>query len=103
MTKAPASIKIGGQFYSVEEAKELRNDKGEPLFGDCDEDILQIRYEKGMRRGKRQEIILHEVLHLVMSDLGLEKEAEEKLVTISSKSLLQILRDNPQLVSFLTT
>ena len=47
--------------------------------------------------------VLHEILHACADVVGVDDDkAEERVVTVLSPALLQVLRDNPRLVEWLT-
>lgn len=100
MDKMPTEIKVGCHVYSV-----LRKTKQQmpDCLGECDFDNLQISVRKSLRLSKAQETILHETLH-ACTDPSLKegKAREEDFVNTVSPVLLQVLKDNPELVKYLT-
>lgn len=90
----PVSIRVGAHDYSVEMTAGRVLDAN----GDCDFDKLRIRLAKRMRRSKLREIIVHEILHACAYPTDLD---EEPFVTVIAPVLVQVIRDNPQLIDFL--
>jgi hypothetical protein len=49
------------------------------------------------------DVILHELLHAIWWDGGLEKgDDEERVVRVLATRLMQVWRDNPALIKFIT-
>ena len=100
MDKMPDQIKVGCHVYVVQrKTKQQMPD----CIGECDFDNLQISVRKSLRLSKAQETLLHEALH-ACTDPSLKegKSREEDFVNTVSPVLLQVLKDNPELVKYLT-
>jgi hypothetical protein len=97
----PASVKVGPHVYSIvrKSSSVMKNN-----LGLCDVDSLQIWIKQKMRKSKCQEILLHELLHSTVHPTSNNGDTmdEEKFVTVSAPVLLGVLRDNPDLVEYLT-
>lgn len=110
----PTTIKVGPLVYDVIvdalaiakeqiEARELR-------LAACDEKNLRITLDPTLPPGMARATLLHEVLHAVTALTTLAKivvdtdpeETDERIVGILEMPLLAVLRDNPQLVAYLT-
>lgn len=97
----PRTIRIGPHSYVVRRVTEAEMPEDN---GDCNFDRLEIALQRGLRRSKAREILLHEVLHgcthpsLNQADRTF---TDEDFVTAIAPALLQTLRDNPKLVAFL--
>ena len=99
--KLPKSVKIGPHTYNIKE--DLPPEGG--LYG-------SFQSEEGIRLDPRmaslshkQEVILHEILHSIVLNFIpqlKDEEAEEQIVTVMANSLVLVLKDNPELVEFLT-
>lgn len=103
MAKAmPGSVKVGPHVYSVSRSPSAA--LGDAL-GDCDCTTLRIRVRARLRRSKAQEILLHEIIHAILNGplLGTEKYDDEVYIEATAGVLLQVLRENPELVIYLTT
>jgi predicted SprT family Zn-dependent metalloprotease len=101
----PHTIKVGPHVYSV--VRKTGEEMPEAL-GDTDFDANEIRIRKNMRKTKSQEIVLHELLHACTYPSftgayeGEEKLMTEEFVNAVAPVLLQVLKDNPKLVEYLT-
>lgn len=97
----PTSVKVGAHVYNVfrKSAVEL----GEDNLGHCDSAALQIWVKKRLRISKAQEILLHEILHAItLQALGCERPyTDEEFITVIAPILLQVLRENPELLEYL--
>lgn len=78
--------------------------------GLSDHTELTIDLSPFMAPGLRKEILLHEVAHCVHAAVGLGLDlndekvpvTEEQVVTRTAPVWLQVLRDNPKLLAYLT-
>jgi len=102
MAEIPKSVTIGPHKYTILRCPKVV-DQGRDLNGECDPDELVIRLRKYMRRSMSREILLHEVMHALAANGGspIPDKMEEKFVTVMAPALLQVLRDNPDLLKFL--
>ena len=59
----------------------------------------------GMAPGFKRQTMIHEILHQVFTDSGaqIEKDTEEQICRALEAGLYGVLRDNPDLVAWLTT
>lgn len=105
MPTIPRTIKVGPHVYTVVRA--TAEDKPD-ILGHADFDAMEIVLRKGLRTTKLKEILLHELLHCCTypSFTGVYEENEkytpEDIVNAVAPPLLQMLKDNPKLVEFLT-
>lgn len=90
----PSQIKAGPHLYSVVR-KPVRG-----CNGLCETDKLLITIAPRLRRSKGQEICLHEALHAIWPA---NLPWEEKVIEALTPVLLQLLQENPELVSYLTS
>lgn len=100
----PKSLKVGSFVYSVSFSPDLA---AHDELGTMNCDTLRISIQDGLSVQKQREVILHEALHTaycVPNILAGEKPAftEEQSVYLTAPHLVMILRDNPDLVKFLT-
>ena len=103
MPDLPKLVKIGGQSWRLR--KRLRDDGTEGFtYGRTTVRFSLIEINRRASIGNRRDTVTHEVLHALLSCFphGMEEEAEEKFVASLSPHLLALLRDNPQLIKFLT-
>lgn len=113
--KPPTHVRIGPYRYRVELAdlgdmadpEDEREDNG---FGEYAPEVETIRLNKNQRPDSLADTLLHEVLHAVLGYTGAQEmlktfndSAEEFVVSALTGELLNVLRRNPSLVSFLTS
>lgn len=72
-------------------------------MGDKSQQLIQLR--PGMAPGFARQILIHEIVHQLFDDSGLELEtqAEEQICLSLQAPLLGVLQDNPELVAWLTS
>jgi hypothetical protein len=106
--KPPKTIKVGSRIYKVSaRRRDLHRTQSEiqqSVLGATMNHRLKIHLDKKAAAGVVQETLLHEVLHAVTEFTGLDDnlgESEEDFVNRLSPVLLQVLRDNPELVEYL--
>lgn len=101
----PKKAKVGPHTYTlraVENLESLTDQTGGVTFSEA-----VIVYDPAQAHTQLRDTLLHELLHCVIFETPLRKELkdseeEEKLVWTLSPRILALLRDNPQLVAFLT-
>lgn len=85
-------INIAGISYTVEP---FETDVDRNLMGRLAYDTAQIYVRKDLPIDKKYETLLHEVLHAVYMNAGLQQgDEEEKIVTALSSGLYQFLKEN---------
>lgn len=103
--KLPKRIKICHQTWRIEpvrllfEGDDLLN--GEPMYGRTIRAKTLIQIATHPSKGQRRDTLLHEILHAIIGNTTLKGD-EEKLVRQVTPYLLGALRDNPDLVAYLT-
>lgn len=111
----PLHAFIGNKTYQIQWVTEdewqtagKRGDKeGATFQGVC---VIEVRLCPGYSEDHLRENLLHELLHGVWAETGLTNyygdldrvNLEESLVGMQSPSLLFILRQNPEVVAYLT-
>ena len=86
------TIKISGIDYSVDG---FDTDVDRNLMGRLSYDTAQIYIRNDLPIDKKMETLLHEVMHAVYMNAGLQPgDEEEKVVTALSSGLYQFLKDN---------
>lgn len=104
----PESVKVGPHVYTLTRLpkEEMPKTDGVPQSGECDYDSLSISIQKGpgIKRSKTQEWTMHELLHACGYPNLIEKKlTEEEFVDAIAPVLLQVIRDNPDLIAYLTS
>ena len=95
--KLPDTIKIGLRTYTLE-VKDVVTNSDDVLWGLCDRASGKIEITQHHDLPVMQDTLVHEVLHAVYDDRGLEKgDEEERIVKALATGLVQVLVDNPKL------
>lgn len=98
----PKSVRVGPLTYKVvvSPEKEMFDSEGHKLYGQTLYAELTIRIRENIAHDKMCETLLHEVLHAAAFN---ESDSnEEAFVNGLAPWLLGVLRDNPDLLKFLT-
>ena len=99
MIKRPERIKIISKRFSIAYVPEGEGDLTEDKMGLCDTLHQQIWIEEGLEYDTQKETVLHEVLHAISDEMGLE--LTEAQVSGGVKGILAVLIDNPSFAKFL--
>jgi len=95
----PDSVRILGVKYPV--ATETNTDFTGTANGHIDGDAQAIRIADGLGPDKGRETLLHEVIH--GTSFAMCSDLTEHQVRSMANGLYAVLRDNPDLVPYLTT
>lgn len=97
LAKMPQQVKISPHTYTV-----VRTGFKDRI-GNCDFQKLQIFVRARLRRSKAQEILIHEVLHGCTHPTlnGHKRMTDEDFVEAIAPTLQQVLKDNPDLISYM--
>lgn len=96
--KIPKKLKIIGFEWQVKESQAIA-DEGN-CFGSTHTQNQIIYLEPKSPLQKKEQVLLHEILHAIWWQQGLgirfkdKKEIEEEVVTTLSQGLYQVLKDN---------
>lgn len=101
---------VGPHTYEVTVDKNAINacsSKSEDsLVGQCDTALCHIIIDPEQSASQLTDTLLHEVLHACFELIGassdIDHDTEEKLVRRLSPVLIQVLRDNPDLIEEIT-
>lgn len=86
------SVNIAGIRYDV---NEFEADVDRNLMGRLQYDTAQIFVREDIPLDKKFETLLHEAMHVVYMNAGLQQgDEEEKIVTALSSGVYQFLKDN---------
>ncbi len=98
----PESLRIGPFDYTVVEKPELECEKSGNI-GHLDSGAFEIGVALHVPPQRQAEVMLHEVFHGVFRGFGfdLDHDLEEKLVTLLAQGMLQVMRDNPEMIAWI--
>jgi len=98
--RMPQSVKVGPHTYPVlrKPASTMKD------HGLCDWNQVQILIRSRLRKSKAQEVLLHEVLHACTypNMACVVRKSDEDFVDVVAPTLLQVLQENPELLTYLT-
>ena len=93
--KIPNSIRIAGVEYEIQLVPNLNN--GTDLaYGhiDYENSVIELSETIGLGHQRRCITLLHEILHGIRDNNGMEIENEEAIVDMFAKGIYQVLQDN---------
>lgn len=93
----PEKLKIGGFEWSVQSHEDVSRESD--TFGSTHTATQKIFIEPNIPQQKKEQTLLHEILHAVWWQNGIErttedKKLEERVVHSLSMGLYQVLKDN---------
>ena len=94
----PKKLKIIGFEWQIKESQEIADEGA--CFGSTHTQSQTIYLEKRALTQKKEQVLLHEILHALWWQQGLsqrftkQKEIEEEIITTLSQGLYQVLKDN---------
>lgn len=83
--------KIGGVKYKVVQVKGLAKEHG--LMGQISYDNLLIKIDEDLPQGRKEETLVHELVHGIFYEAGFE-EQDEDMINRVGKVLYQVIQDN---------
>jgi len=92
------TITIGPLIYTVVEVEELASASGQ-LYGDIDYGRCRIRICADSDPQIRRITLWHEVLHGILAAAAQTEDHNEAHIDALAHGIVQVLRDNPELVS----
>ena len=105
----PDKVRIGSLSFTVSDDAGAHlgaeDEMSQRLYGMSDKSTERIVIRPGMSPGFKRQIMIHEIVHLLFDDSGLELETdvEEQICLSLQAPLLAVLKDNPDLVAWLTS
>lgn len=91
-------IRIGGIDYEVEEVPNLCTEDGtKRLNGHILYDSCRIRIDENLSQQTKSLVMWHEILHGILTHAGVQEQSEAQIEALSY-GIVQVLRDNPQLL-----
>lgn len=99
----PKSVRVGPLVYTIKRWSHMAGDNSE-AYGLCDRTTCVILVREDLSPQKAAEVLWHEVLHAAYSGAGLTvgEHFEERTVNALTYTTLQVIKDNPDLLVYLT-
>ena len=93
--KVPNKIRIAGVEYAVKYVDKLTHNYRE-TYGQIDFNSSEIRInsDPNFSEHTKNITLLHEIIHGIIQNNGIEIEDEEQIIEIISKGMYQVLQDN---------
>lgn len=92
----PAVVRVGSCDYAVEFVEHPLTLNDKECLGVVDFNMHRISINSNLGDRQQHELtFLHELLHAIVHERGLELENEELIVNELTRGLHQIIRDNP--------
>lgn len=99
MIKRPERIKVISKRFTIDYLPEGTDPLVDGKMGECDTSGQRICVEEGLTSDTQKEVILHEVLHAVSDEMGIDLSEEQ--VEGGARGILAVLIDNPGFAKFL--
>lgn len=96
--KLPKKIKIQGFIWTIEQSRDLSTEGA--CYGSCHYSTQKIFIQPGMTEQKTGEVLLHEIMHACIAQVGLGfrisdgTAKEEEIVTALAHVLYGVLKEN---------
>lgn len=100
MSDRPKSVKVFGQKYTIRYDYDSTENNG---F--CEADSNLIRISPSMQDDKLFRVLMHEICHAIIAETplyGRKRFDEEEVCNIVGFHFIDMLKDNPKLVAWLT-
>lgn len=93
----PSLVKVLGKAYSIEwvHPRDIGDDYGECRSHEC---LIKVSTEQA--EIQQRDALLHEIVHAV--DFEMDTKLTERAVRLIATGLLNMLRDNPLITTWLT-
>ena len=89
-------IKVGPINYEIVEVSDLRADDDTKLYGQISWTTCEIRIKPNQHAQQRRQTIWHEIVHVLLEQLGCNKDINnEAFTTALAHALMQVVQDNP--------
>jgi hypothetical protein len=93
----PSQIKIGGFQWTIEQQMDVAREGD--IYGSTHHTSQKIFLDPTMPRQKLEQTLLHEIMHAIWWQSGIErgsedKKLEERVIHALSMGLYQVLQDN---------
>ena len=101
MTDIPERVRVGYRTYSIEPLPPAGPLAANHATGACgyDEGIIQI--DLSVDEEMQAQVLLHEIIHACWRLTSLPEEQEERVVSMLTHALAQVMQDNPKVISWI--
>ena len=89
----PVKVVVAGINYEVEEVETVIIGSNSDYAGSVDLTKGKIELLKGLNQTRKEQVLVHEILHAVFYEAGYE-EHEEEMISRVGVVLYQVLKDN---------
>ena len=90
-------VKIGGTIYEIENTLYSLDDDKTTVMGDIDQVAAKIKInnlDPSIAQVRKQQSLIHEILHAMIFEAGCENEIDEKLIKRLSMVMYQVVKEN---------
>lgn len=94
----PEKVTILGLEYKVEEVEVV--DRQEALWGEIDYENLSIRIDVGLSEARKQQTLLHEIMHGILEELGYSELNEDETAVRGIAAALYCILKSPTILDW---
>lgn len=89
----PSEVKVAGVNYQVKEVETVIIDGSTDYAGSCDYFNSEIELVSSLSKTKKEQVLIHEVLHACFHEAGFQEQDEDTINRVSIV-LYQVLKEN---------
>lgn len=87
-------VKVAGVTYDVVMKEDVRSDADDQCYGLCNFKDLSIELLNDLPEERHNQTLIHEIMHAVFEESGIQMEDDEDLVNRLALVWFQVLKDN---------
>lgn len=90
-------VKIGGTIYEIKNTPYSFDDDKTTVMGDIDQVAAKIKInnlDPSVSPVRKQQALIHEILHGMLFEAGYEEEIDEQLIKRLSMVMYQVVKEN---------
>lgn len=87
-------VKIGGITYDIEQKESVEVNQDKNYYGVCNFKNAIIEISNTVNEQRQEQTLIHEIMHAVFYEAGIELENEEEIVNRASLVWYQVLKEN---------
>lgn len=90
------TVKIGGTIYEIKNTPYSFDDDKTTVMGDIDQVAakIKINLDHSIAKVRKQQSLIHEILHGMLFEAGYEEEIDEQLIKRLSMVMYQVVKEN---------